>query len=395
MESDKNVTELMIPEMALVVLIGPKSSEKSTFAKKHFDASQIISIDSIRSIIASEATDDDAFDVVEIIAAKRLAKGLLTVIDGLDMGSDKRQRLISLARKFHRPPVAVLFDTKQSLDKIHQEKWKFIHEPVENASIHYIPLECNKRHEEGPFDIIGDIHGCFDELKELILKLGYILSENRISHPKGRKAIFLGDLTDRGPDSPGVLKLVMQMVSSESALCILGNHDVKLMRKLQGKDVVIAHGLDKTLEQLASCSPEFRNQVQSFYKNCPCHYVLDQGELVVAHAGLKKHYHGGESKTVTAFALYGATTGKLDENNLPKRSNWAKKYDGEALVVYGHTPIINSEWLNNTINIDNGCVFGGQLTALRYPEKNLVSVQAKKAYADHATFLPVEEINNV
>ncbi|MCB0014243.1 MAG: hypothetical protein KDE34_20160, partial [Anaerolineales bacterium] len=84
------------------------------------------------------------------------------------------------------------------------------------------------------------------------------------------------------------------------------------------------------------------------------------------------------------FALYGDTTGERDEYGLPVRLDWAADYRGRALVAYGHTPTATAEWLNNTICLDTGCVFGHKLTALRYPEKELVDVPAAETYAESA-----------
>src|SRR5204863_2243151 len=111
------------------------------------------------------------------------------------------------------------------------------------------------------------------------------------------------------------------------------------------------------------------------------HFVLDDGKLVVAHAGMKEIMQGRGSGAVRDFALYGETTGETDEFGLPVRYNWAAEYHGVAQVVYGHTPVPQPEWLNRTINIDTGCVFGGKLSALRYPEGELVSVPARRVYA--------------
>ena len=199
--------------------------------------------------------------------------------------------------------------------------------------------------------------------------------------PEGRKAVFLGDLVDRGPKIPEVLRLVMSMIEAGTALCVPGNHDIKLMRKLRGKDVQITHGLADSLEQLDKESPEFRTQVSEFLDELVSHYVLDDGKLVVAHAGMKEEMQGRGSGKVRDFALYGETTGETDEFGLPVRYNWAAEYRGKAMVVYGHTPVPQPDWLNRTINIDTGCVFGGSLTALRYPEKELVSVAARATYA--------------
>jgi protein phosphatase len=255
-------------------------------------------------------------------------------------------------------------------------------EDVEQATIERQPLWNNRRGDHGPFDIIGDIHGCRSELESLLGRLGYGLGAAR--HPDGRKVVFLGDLVDRGPDIPGVLRIVMQMVEAGTALCVPGNHEMKLLRKLRGKDVQITHGLAESLAQLEREPPEFRKRVMDFIDGLVSHYVLDEGRLVVAHAGMKESMQGRGSGKVRDFALYGETTGETDEFGLPVRYNWAAEYRGRPMVVYGHTPVPEPEWLNGTINIDTGCVFGGRLTALRYPEKELVSVPAERAWCQPA-----------
>ncbi|HRZ55838.1 MAG TPA: polynucleotide kinase-phosphatase, partial [Candidatus Paceibacterota bacterium] len=246
----------------------------------------------------------------------------------------------------------------------------------------------------GPFDIIGDVHGCFDELVALLRLLGCVVDEAAfaIQPAPGRKLVFLGDLVDRGPKTPHVLKLVMNAVAHGAALCVPGNHDAKLMRKLRGRDAQITHGLAESLAQLAGESEAFRNQAAEFIDDLVSHYVLDDGKLVVAHAGMKEAMQGRGSGAVREFALYGETTGETDEFGLPVRYNWAAEYRGAATVVYGHTPVPEPEWLNRTINIDTGCVYGGRLTALRYPEKEIVSVPASQTYAEpRRPFLPPED----
>jgi len=258
-------------------------------------------------------------------------------------------------------------------------------EEVAGVEMERQPLWNNLKHEHGPFDIIGDVHGCREELDELLGQLGYLPTpagdgQAVLRHPQGRKTVFLGDLVDRGPDTPGVLRQVMAMVEAESALCVPGNHDMKLMRKLRGRNVRITHGLAESLAQLESEPEEFKQRVAAFIDDRVSHYVLDDGKLVVAHAGMKESMQGRGSGKVRDFALYGETTGETDEFGLPVRYNWAAEYRGRAMVVYGHTPVPEPEWLNNTICIDTGCVFGGRLTALRYPERELVSVPAAKTY---------------
>jgi hypothetical protein len=228
-----------------------------------------------------------------------------------------------------------------------------------------------------PYDLIGDVHGCRSELETLLARLGWEGGR----HPDGRTAVFLGDLVDRGPDTPGVLRLVLDMVEAGTALCVQGNHEAKLARALRGARVRVAHGLERSLEQLAAEPEEFRRRVAAFMAGLPHQLVLDGGRLVVAHAGLREDLHGVDSGHARAFALYGDTTGQRDEYGLPVRLPWQDDYRGEATVVYGHTPVREARWVHNTICLDTGVVFGGRLTALRYPERELVDAPAERAWS--------------
>jgi protein phosphatase len=431
--------KLTIPELSLVVLAGPSGCGKSTFARKHFKPTEVLSSDFCRGLVSDDETDQaatkEAFEVLHFIAAKRLAAGRLTVIDATNVQPEARKPLLALAREYHVLPVAIVLNLserlchdrnrgrtdrdfgphvirqqsqqlRRSVRNLKREGFRHIYEfstpeEVEEAVIERQPLWNNLRHEHGPFDIIGDVHGCFDELRALLERLGYEVttaSEDQntfgyhVRQPEGRKAVFLGDLVDRGPRIPEVLRLVMSMTVAGAALCVPGNHDIKLMRKLRGRDVRITHGLAESLEQLEREPEEFKEQVATFIDKLVSHYVLDDGRLVVAHAGLKEALQGRGSGAVRDFALFGETTGETDEFGLPIRYNWAAEYRGRATVVYGHTPVPEPEWLNRTINIDTGCVFGGKLTALRYPEKEFVSVAAARTYYESVKpFLPAEE----
>ncbi len=226
-----------------------------------------------------------------------------------------------------------------------------------------------------------------DELAELLDALGYAESDGVYRH-EGRKAVFVGDLVDRGPRNLDVVQTVRAMVEADTALAVPGNHDVKLVKKLRGKKVRVAHGLAETLAEFAALPDGERQQAEretaDFLDELVSHAVLDDGKLVVAHAGLKESMQGRGSGAVRAFALFGDTSGETDEFGLPVRHDWAAEYRGQAAVVYGHTPVPDAEWVNNTINVDTGCVFGGRLTALRWPERELVSVQARETYAEPA-----------
>lgn len=424
--------KIQMPELALVVLIGPSGSGKSTFARKHFLPSEVLSSDYCRYLVSDDGNNQsatkEAFEVLHFIAAKRLAAAKLTVVDATNVQSEARKPLVALARQYHVLPVAIVLnlperlcadrnrgraerdfgphvihsqcqDLRRSIRALEREGFRHIFvldtpEEIETVIIERQPLWNNRKSEHGPFDIIGDVHGCFDELVTLLNRLGYEVSTDdgkvSVTPPEGRKAILLGDLVDRGPKVGPVLKLVMSMVEAGSALCVPGNHDMKLVRKLRGRDVQITHGLAETLEQLETESPEFRNSVASFLDGLVSHYILDDGKLVVAHAGMKEEMQGRGSGKVRDFALYGETTGETDEFGLPVRVNWAADYRGRAMVVYGHTPVPEPEWLNRTVNIDTGCVFGGQLTALRYPEKEIVSVPALRTHYKPARGLPAQ-----
>ncbi len=418
--------KLTVPELSLVVLIGPSGCGKSTFARKHFKPTEVISSDFCRGLVSddenSQEATADAFDVLKFVAGKRLGRGLLTVIDATNVQSEARKPLVELAREHDVLPVAIvlkmpedvcqernrgradrafgphvirnqLMQLRRSLRGLEREGFRYVHilqtpEEVESVSIERQPLWNDRKSDTGPFDIIGDVHGCYDELAELLTSLGYQIettSENiAVTPPSGRKAIFLGDLNDRGPKVVEVFKLVMSMVRAGTALCLPGNHDAKLLRKLRGKNVQITHGLAETLEQLEGQSPQFCDEVANFIDSLVGHYVLDGGRLVVSHAGMKQRYIGRASRRVREFALYGETTGETDEFGLPIRYHWAAEYRGPSHVVYGHTPVLEADWLNRTINIDTGCVFGGKLSALRWPEKEIISVPARRTYAEPA-----------
>jgi protein phosphatase len=435
---------LKIPRLSLVVLVGPSGSGKSTFARKHFKGTEILSSDAFRAMVSDDENDQsatkDAFDVLRFVAARRLALGRLTVIDATNVQPEARRPLVELARQYHCLPVAIVLDMpervcqernrdrpdrdfgphvvrnqksqlRRSLRGLRKEGFRHVSvletpEEVDAATVERVPLWNDRTGEHGPFDIIGDVHGCCDELGALLGRLGYevvavgpdissLLGGPLYAHPEGRKAVFVGDLVDRGPRILDTVRLVAAMVAHGSALCVPGNHDMKLLKKLRGKDVQVTHGLAETLAEIDALPGEVRGPfctgLADFLDGLVSHYVLDGGRLVVAHAGMKQEMQGRGSGKVRDFALYGETTGETDEFGLPVRYEWAREYRGEAMVVYGHTPVPEPEWLNRTINIDTGCVFGGRLTALRYPEREFVSVPAARTYCEPARpFLPAE-----
>ncbi|MBA0127137.1 polynucleotide kinase-phosphatase [Haloechinothrix sp. YIM 98757] len=431
-DDDVVARELAVPALSLVVLIGVTGSGKSGFAARHFGRYEVISSDACRGLVADDETDQSAtaaaFEVLHFIASKRLEAGRLTVVDATNVQREARKQLVDLARAHDVLPVTIVLDVpepvcaernagrpdrdfgpavvrrqhdqlRRSMRGLAKEGFRTVHVlrgvgEVDAARVTRERLFNDYRHETGPFDVLGDVHGCRAELETLLEQLGYTIDRDGAghavdaAHPDGRTAIFVGDLIDRGPDSPGVLRLVMGMVAAGHALAVPGNHEDKLVRALRGRKVTTSHGLAETLGQLAAEGEAFRDEVERFCDGLVSHLVLDGGDLVVAHAGLKEAYHGRASGRVRSFALYGDTTGETDQFGLPVRYPWADDYRGRAVVAYGHTPTPEPEWVNNTICLDTGCVFGGRLTALRYPEKEIVSVPARRVWYEPARPFP-------
>lgn len=418
------MTDISLPDLSLVALVGVSGSGKSTFAARHFRPSQVLSSDAFRAMVADDDNDQSAtgaaFDALHHVAGLRLAGGRLTVVDATNTQRHARAEVIATARAHDVLPVAIVLDVpesvcaqrnadragrrlpRQAIDRQHRELHRSLRglrkegfrkvyvlrsaAEVDTATVSYEKQYNDKRELAGPFDIIGDVHGCRAELESLLTELGWVVDRDATGravsarHPAGRTAVFVGDLVDRGPDTPGVLRLVMGMVAAGTALSVCGNHEQKLVRKLSGRNVTVSHGLETTMQQLESLKPEQVAAVRTFCDGLVSHYVFDAGRLVVAHAGLKEAYHGRSSGRVRSFCLYGETSGETDEYGLPVRYPWASDYRGAATVVYGHTPIPEPEWVNNTICLDTGCVFGGRLTALRYPERELASVAAEQTW---------------
>ncbi|PQZ92891.1 polynucleotide kinase-phosphatase [Arthrobacter sp. MYb227] len=420
------MSQIRIPEAGLVLLVGVSGSGKSTFAAKHFGQYEVLSSDTFRGLVGNDPNDQTvtaaAFEALNFVASKRLEAGLLTVVDATNVQQSARENLIEVARSQDSLVSAIVLDVsartakdrnelrgeravapavidrqhkqlKKSLRSMRKEGYARVQilsteEEIENAVIERHKLLNDFREDHGPFDVIGDVHGCLDELLLLLDSLGYQLTYDEqgraidAEHPEGRRVIFVGDLVDRGQDSAGVLRLAMGMVGNGHALCVPGNHEAKMVRALRGHNVVLNHGLDKTMEELKNQEEGFARKVLDFCDSLVSHLVLDDGKLVVAHAGLIEKYHGRASKRVRAFALYGQVTGEVDEFGLPVRQMWANEYRGEAMVLYGHMAFRDVEWINNTACLDTGCVFGGALSAMRYPERELVQIPAKEKYCE-------------
>jgi len=325
--------KISIPELSLILLVGPSGSGKSLFGRKHFLPTEVVSSDFCRALVSDNENDQaataDAFDLLHGIVRKRLARGHLTVVDAINVHPEARKSLIALAKEFHLFAEAIVFDLservcqdrnvlrpdrqfgphvirnqsqqlRRSLRGLEHEGIRHVFklsspEEVDAITIERHPLWNYKKAEHGPFDIIGDVHGCFDELVELLAQLGYSVNQTDgvywVSSSGERKLVFVGDLVDRGPGTVQVLRLVSSMVQSGQAFCVPGNHDMKIVRALRGRDVKRTHGLAETMEQLGNKSNEFRVEIAKFLDGLVSHYAFDDGKLVVAHAGLKESMH--------------------------------------------------------------------------------------------------------
>lgn len=423
-----NKFEINIPEVCLVAMIGATSSGKTQFANKYFRPTEVLSSDFFRAMISDSENDQaiskEAFDLLFYAADKRLTNMKLTVIDATNIHKESRAQIIALARKQNVHAVAIVLnlpeellqernrqrpernlspkvisahcrEVKKAIRYLKRDGFRYVYvidslEQLENVEIIRTKLWNDRKDEHGPFDIVGDVHGCIDELRLLLNKLGYLESDNGYVHPDGRKAAFIGDFCDRGPGNVEVLKLVMDMVRNNNAIAVPGNHDVKLYKYLNGRQIQISHGIDKTIAEIEKQDDDFKKEVSSFLDGLVSHYVLDDGKLVISHAGIKQEYIGRASIKVREFCLYGETTGEFDTYGLPVRLDWAADYRGRATIVYGHVAANEVKNVNGTYCIDTGCVFGGKLTAFRYPEREIVDVEALKQYYE-----PVKPLNNI
>lgn len=434
-----NHMQIEIPKLSLIVLIGPSGSGKSTFARKHFLPTEILSSDYFRGIVSddenNQAVSAEAFNALHYIAAKRLALGKLTVIDATNVQQESRAPLVAMAKKFHCLPVAIVFDLpehvchnrnqtrtdrsfgshvvrqqrsqmRKNLHNLQREGFRsaFVMRSVDEvdaAVVKRVPLWNDRTDELGPFDIIGDVHGasrmnwncCWNNSATSVVRSTTGLKNRQTFMTLAGETSFTVIRRVAKPSSWAILLIVApeclmccivrNMINANSGICVPGNHDMKLLRKLNGKDVRITHGLETTLAEIDAMPDDVREpfcmQLARFLDGLVSHYVLDRGRLV-AHAGMKESMQGRGSGKVREFALYGESSGEIDEFGLPIRLEWAADYRGKAMVVYGHTPVPTPSWLNNTVNIDTGCVFGGHLTARQYAEQEIVSVPAKVRY---------------
>lgn len=236
-------------------------------------------------------------------------------------------------------------------------------------------------------DVIGDIHGCLNELHHLFDQLGYQKQEDGYYHPDGRVPVFIGDITDRGPHSVEVIRLVCNMVlKHKNAKYVPGNHCNKLYRYFLGNNVMLKHGLETTAGELETLNSQQRERIRTrfmtLYEQAPLYLEIPEVNAVIAHAGITESLIGRHDKKVKTFVLYGDISGKKDAMGRPIRNDWAKHYHGSQWIVYGHTPVKQPRIVGQTINIDTGCVFGNALTAFRLPEKKTMMTLSNQPYME-------------
>lgn len=423
--------QIKIPHDALVLLIGPPGSGKSTFAAKNFRATEIVSSDECRALVSDNMEDMAcsalAFDVFHHIIDARLQLGRLTVADATSLTDKARLKLREIATKHGAPTVVfALISPLDVCQKQNKERTRYVPESViethyeklaglvDNSvllnegygNVYYIyprvnPVEVVVQNEQPPitasgYDVIGDVHGCYDELIALIRKLGYVIDKGpegtKLIHPDGRKLVFVGDFTDRGPKNRYVLEALRSLLL-DGHLAVQGNHDNKLWRWLKGNKVSVAHGLERTIRELNELPAEARKEYLDILSGLPYYLKLEvpgHPDLVVCHAGMPRDMVGrSPTGPVKSHCLYGETSNQQDEHGFPLRGSeyiksWPRGED-QPMLVHGHIvvkgPFADLRAGHNVVNVDNGCVFGDQLTAFRYPECLAISVPAKEDYS--------------
>lgn len=251
---------------------------------------------------------------------------------------------------------------------------------------------------DGRIDVVGDVHGCMDELMVLLAQAGYWIAEFNpkgsdpiaVIHPQGRKLIFVGDLTDRGPSSDQVLRLAMGAIACGTASCVMGNHDWKIYRALCGRKVTIDDSTQETLDQIASYGEAFEASVRSFYESIPHqiriplsweHGFDGAQNLWIVHASAKAHRQGGTRSSDFARSIYGYGGDDVDEKGWMIREDWAASYEGADPVIHGHVIHAEPVWKNRVLCLDTGCAFGNKMTLYQVDQDTFLFSRAERNYS--------------
>jgi protein phosphatase len=409
--------EIEIPKRALAVLCGPSAAGKTTWARQHFLSSQIISSDKCRQMVADDVlwhqpgVSAGAFELLYLWTEQRLKLNRLAVVDSTALLTGTRRHLLRLARRWHAPAVLIVFESdpatcaerdaarsqsvgprvlrRQFKQLAHEramftrERWDALisldEESQAQNPVRLSPLPHERPDDAGPFDIVGDVHGCRVELLRLLEKLGWEEDSDGVpAHPAGRRLIFVGDLGCGGPDSVGAWELALRLRACGRAEVLIGDHDVRFVRHLRGEAVRLDRGLDRAAAELRRLPAErlthLRQGLDDLMGSAPPHLLLDNGQLAVAHAALPDHMVGKDDRRVRDFCRH------AEGSRGAGRGEWVMRHLGHELVVHGHAPTRAPRIINHTVNIDTGCVLGGALTAFRWPERELVQVPAEAVH---------------
>jgi protein phosphatase len=386
-------TVLSIPSPSLVVLLGAGDAGGTGFCRRHFPAAAIVSFGECRDALPplrARRREAAASRLAHERLETRLRRRRLAVLDVRGLSPERRRAARAIAERHHLPAVVVTIGAPAPLRRaLRREGYAAVHHlraagDLDGGRVEMVPLPCDRRSERGPFDVIGDVHGCASELLALLRRLGYRRRAGRWGHPHGRRALFLGDLVDRGPRVIDAAMIAIDMTSDGAALAVPGNHDVELAALLRGAPAIPGPGTVLSLAQIAAAPADlrrrFRRRFTAYVDRLPSHLLLDGGRLAVAHAGLLAEHVGRDSEAVRRFAVHGATVPKVDRYGLPVRVHWATAYRGRAFLIYGHTAVREPESVGATLNIDTGCCYGGALTAFRWPEHVVVQVRARRIH---------------
>lgn len=414
------MTQIIIPTPALVVLVGPAGCGKSTFAAQQFLPTEVVSSDAMRAQISDDPTDqrvsESAFSLVYAIVAERLLHKRLAVIDATNVTPKARAAALALAAECGVPAIALLFSdvsleqcrlqnaqrSRRVPDHVigrHFDQMVETLEVIETEgfdAVHPVTADTVVQVGTTPiitaigWDVIGDVHGCWAELSELIDTLGYELvtdgTHTGMRHPEGRRLAFVGDYTDRGPKSVSVLNVV-KWLTMDGHVGVRGNHCDKLRRALKGNKIRVGHGLSETLTALDADPQADKASLLAWLEALPYCVKLRSHvaatELVLSHAGIPRAAIGRSDKRTLSHCLYGEVLG-FREDGLPERGeSWRESYVGtRQIAVFGHTPVPEVDERDGSVNVDTGCVFGGKLSAYRWPQCEVVSVAAQVTYAD-------------
>ena len=427
---------------AIVLCIGPSNSGKTTLlntlvAQNVLHRTEIVSSDACRLLVSDtdfidttndpdgilysdyQAISQQAFSLLKQIVIARAKLNKVSFVDATHLRAAERESYITIARKYHVPIIALVFDIDSETllmrdtnrnfprgkKRVEQQLRTFKYElkGLKKEGFHAVYTwqgeELNIVRQAPPleldigqgFDIIGDIHGCYDEMIMLIKKLGYIEQDGLYKHPEGRRLLSLGDIMSRGPKSLATMDFWYRHIQAGLAYMIDSNHGWKVARWLQGKNVTMKHGDELFVEEFAVYAQTYGEAQAAALKttyaamllDSPSHYVLTANgvrKAVVTHASIKDHYINKQSKAIRDFCRYGDVQG-TDENGSPIRGEWYMQHNSGETIIWGHEPKLEPMRIKRTINVDQGVVFGGKLTALRYPEETFMFVNALENYA--------------